>query len=134
MTYPLGDSQLRILLSRADKDLKDGEKIKFQRLNHWRKTVVPDFPGVYALYEKQESGYVLLYIGETGNLRERMSDICRTVNHTFRKQLGHKRFNAIKTTKKFEIDTELLLNDFFDEKLYVSFIKVNFGQPKMRLF
>jgi len=134
MTYLLDDNQLRILLSQADNDLKASEKIKFQRLNRWRKTVVPYFPGVYALYEKQESGYVLLYLGETGNLRERMSDICRTVNHTFRKQLGYKRFNAIRTTKKFEIDTELLLDNFFDEKLYVSFIKVNFGRTEIEAY
>lgn len=74
ITYLLNDTELKTVLFQADKELGDNEKIKFQRLNSWRKEFVPNFSGVYALYEKVESEYVLLYIGETGNLRERMSE------------------------------------------------------------
>ena len=63
-----------------------------------------------------------------------MNDICRTVNHTFRKQLGHKRYGAIKTRKKFDTETEALLDLFFDEKLYVSFIKANFGRVEIETY
>ena len=134
MLYLLNDSALRQLLSRADKDLQEAEKFKFQRLHQWRKEVVPDFPGVYALYEKVDSNYVLLYIGETGNLRERMSDICRTINHTFRGKLGHHRFQATKIKGKFESAIENLLNNFFDESLYASFLQVNFGRTEIESF
>lgn len=103
-------------------------------MNKWRKEFVPDFPGVYALYEKVDSDYILLYIGETGNLRERMSDICRTVNHTFRRQLGQERFFAVKTSKKFTPEIETLLDTFFDENLYVSFLKVNFGRTEIETY
>lgn len=83
MEYFLSNIDLKNLLYHADKELEKSEKIKFQRKNSWRKEFISDFPGVYALYEKVGSEHILLYIGETGNLRERMSDICRTVNHQF---------------------------------------------------
>lgn len=83
------------------------------------------------MYEGQSD---LLYIGETGNLKERMFDICRTINHTFRKQYGHRKLNAPKTKKKFEPNIEKLLDNFFDEKLYVSFIKVNFGRTEIETY
>lgn len=134
MTYLLSDNELKDILFRADKELKDCEKIKFQRLNKWRKEIIPDFPGVYALYERREEKYFLLYIGETGNLRERMSDICRTVNHTFRRQLACKHFNVPKAKGKLAKETENMLNKFFDENLYVSFIKVNFGRTEIESF
>lgn len=129
--YLLSENELRKILIEAEQDLLSSDKIKFQKVKSWRDDIIPDFPGVYALYENKDS---LLYIGETGNLRERMSDICRTVNHTFRRELGHKRYNAIKTKKKFGSDIEILLDQFFDEKLHVSFIKVNFGRIEIETY
>lgn len=134
MLYLLSDTELNIELHRADKELEKNEKIKFQRLNIWRKEFVPNFPGVYALYEKVGCEYILLYIGETGNLRERMSDICRTVNHTFRRKLGRKRFAGVITNKKFEPAIETLIDIFFDENLYISFLKVNFGRIEIETY
>lgn len=134
MLYLLSDTELNIELHRADKELEKNEKIKFQRLNSWRKEFVPNFPGVYALYEKVGCEYVLLYIGETGNLRERMSDICRTVNHTFRRKLGKKRFSGVITSKKFEPRIETLIDIFFDENLYISFLQVNFGRTEIETY
>lgn len=134
MLYLLSDTELKTKLYRADKELEENEKIKFQRLNSWRKEFVPNFPGVYALYEKVGCEYVLLYIGETGNLRERMSDICRTVNHTFRRKLGKKRFSGVITSKKFEPRIETLIDIFFDENLYISFLQVNFGRTEIETY
>lgn len=125
--YLINTEELFTILARAETDLLSGNKSKFLTTKIWRDKEVPDFPGVYALFENDK----LIYVGETGNLRERMSDICRTVNHTFRKQLGHKKFGAIKTRKKFEPEIELLLDTFFQEKLYVNFIKVNFGRVEI---
>lgn len=135
MSYLLNDEESLNLFIQVEKDFLQSEKIKFQRLNKWRKEFVPDFPGVYSLYEKVGGGkYTLLYIGESGNLRERMTDICRTVNHTFRRQLGHRRFSGVKTSRKFEKEIETLLDIFFDESLYVSFLKVNFGRTEIESF
>lgn len=75
-----------------------------------------------------------MYVGETGNLRARMDEINRTVNHTFRKQLGHTRYGGIKSRKKFANDVEEKLNQFFEENLYLSFIPVNYGRLQIETF
>ena len=71
---------------------------------------------------------------ETGNLQDRMGDLNRTVNHSFRRQLGATRFGGIKSRKKFEDEVEKLLDDFFSENLYVAFIPVNFGRLEIETF
>ncbi len=130
----LTDTELRGALFAAEKELNEFNKIKFVRTKDWRNEFILDFPGVYALYERIGDDYVLLYIGETGSLKERMSDICRTVNHTFRRQLGQKRFNGNKSKKKFDVEIESMLDNFFDDKLYLSFIKVNFGRTEIESY
>lgn len=64
---------------------------------------------VYALYKGTEK---LTYVGETGNLRERINEINRTVNHSFSKQLGANSFGGIKSKKKFTDDIKTLLDIF----------------------
>jgi len=100
------------VLNRAENDLLNSEKLKFQKIKSWRENVIPSYPGVYALYENKDN---LLYIGETGNLKERMSDICRTVNHTFRRKLAHKMFGVTKTKSKAKFGDET-------ESLFIRFI------------
>lgn len=128
LTYLAESKDLITVFNQAEKGLLFSKKIKFEKTKLWRNTFIPDHPGVYALFEGKEG---LLYIGETGNLKERMSDICRTVNHTFRKQLGHKRYGAIKSRKKFDSDIEALLDIFFNESLHVAFIEVNYGRVEI---
>ena len=125
MKYLLNNNDLNEVLSTSEKNLFSSEKIKFKKDKTWRDNSIPSKPGVYALYEGTEK---LLYIGETGNLRARMNEINRTVNHSFRKQLGFTRFEGVKSRKKFNVDVEQKLDLFFDENLYVSFIEVNFGR------
>ena len=127
LSYLISDKYFNKLLANAENELLNGERIKFKKGATWRREYVPDFPGVYALFDKNE----LLYIGETGNLRERMNDVFRTVNHTFRRQLAKKRFGAGKTKKKFDGKIEALLDAFFDDDLYVSFVKSNFGRVEI---
>jgi hypothetical protein len=128
------DIELRTAIIAAEKELNDFSKMKFVRKKDWRSNFIPDFPGVYALYEKVGDDFILLYVGETGSLKERMSDICRTVNHTFRGQLGQKRFNGVKSKKKFNVEIESMLDYFFDNNLYLSFIKVNFGRTEIESY
>lgn len=128
MNYNLETIQLRDLLKMAEKNLLSADRLKFEISVKWRNRHVPDYPGIYALFEGPDN---LIYIGETGNLRERMSDICRTVNHTFRKQFAHKRYGALKTRKKFNDEIELKLDNFFRDHLHMAFIEVNFGRVEI---
>ena len=128
LTYIAELKDLNDIFNQAEKDLLFGEKLKFEKTKKWRDNSIPAFPGVYALFEGKDK---LLYIGETGNLKERMCDICRTVNHTFRKQLGYKRYGGIKSKQKFNPEIESLLDDFFGESLHIAFIKVNYGRVEI---
>lgn len=125
MKYLLNNNELNEILSTSERKLFRSEKLKFKKDKTWRENSIPSSPGVYALYEGTEK---LLYIGETGNLRARMNEINRTVNHSFRKQLGFARFAGVKSRKKFDDEVEKKLDLFFDEDLYVSYIEVNFGR------
>ena len=115
----------------AQEKLLRAERHKFIKSAEWRQNTIPDSPGIYALFEKENK---LLYIGESGNLRKRMSEINRTVNHSFRKQIGHQKFNGIKTSKKFSDLVESKLDEFFNEELYVAFIEVYFGRLEIEAF
>ena len=74
MKYFYEDSQLDEFLSSAESALLGATKIKFERNLSWRRNYIPDSPGVYAFFDKNS----LIYIGESSNLRARMSDVCRT--------------------------------------------------------
>lgn len=63
-----------------------------------------------------------------------MDEINRTVNHSFRKQIGFLRFNGIKSSKKYDLDIETKLDSFFAEEIYVSFIEVYFGRLEIEEF
>jgi hypothetical protein len=49
----------------------------------WRD--IPSTAGVYAVYE----GSLLIYVGETADLRERMRDFGDTRHHTLSRSVGH---------------------------------------------
>lgn len=125
MEYFLKEEDLKQLKVKAENNLLNSEKIKFKKCKIWRKNNVPNLAGIYAVFNEKMD---LIYIGESGNLRDRMNEINRTVNHSFRKQFGHKYFGGIKSKKKFDERVEKLLDDYFDEKLYISFLVVNFGR------
>jgi hypothetical protein len=130
MNFNLPTEELLDVLHLAQEQLLRAQQLKFEKTKEWRLNI-PNSPGVYALYEKNNK---LLYIGESGNLRERMNEINRTVNHSFRKQIGFLRFGGVKSKKKFEIDVESKLDLFFAEELYVAFIEVYFGRLEIEEF
>lgn len=131
MEYLLENRKLIEVLNKAQSNLFAAKKYKFQKSSTWRNEIVPNESGVYALFEGNDK---LIYIGETGNLRDRMNEINRTVNHSFRKQLGASRFGGIKSRKKFTDEVENLLDTFFKDHLYVAFIEVNFGRLEIETF
>ena len=131
MNYILGNKELQDVLEMAEKNLLSSNRHKFHMSSKWRSQHIPDYPGIYALFEGLDS---LIYIGETGNLRERMNDICRTVNHTFRRQFAHKRYGVQNVKKKFDAETVLNLDNFFNDHLHMAFIEVNFGRVEIETY
>lgn len=132
-SFILEDIELKLLLKRAESILlEQSRRIRFEKCNDWRKNSVPNGPGVYVIFD---SDGTMLYVGESGKVKERMSDITRTANHSFRRELGVRRFNGElarkengKRANKFIDDIEQLLDDYFVNNLYISFLEVNFGR------
>lgn len=118
-------------LEHSRKILLSGSKIKFKKCRHWRLDNIPPVPGVYAFFDGDGN---ILYVGESGNLWERMNEVNRTVNHSFRRQIGNVKFHGIKSGKKFCAEVESQLDDYFDTYLYVSFIEVNFGRLEIETY
>jgi hypothetical protein len=131
MNFNIASTEILEVLHLAQENLLRAEKIKFEKSKEWRENKIPNAPGVYAFFEK---GNKILYIGEIGNLKKRMDEINRTVNHSFRKQIGFLRFNGIKSSKKYDLDIETKLDSFFAEEIYVSFIEVYFGRLEIEEF
>lgn len=131
MNYKLGQNELNSLLTKAETKLFNSPRIKFKKCKNWRNKNVPNESGIYAIFENNDA---LIYIGESGNLKERMNEINRTVNHSFRKQFGYLRYNGIKSKKKFAENVEIQLDEYFSNNLYVSFLPINFGRLEIETY
>lgn len=113
-------------LDEIDKHLKTANRIQFEFNLLWSRQF-QDTPAVYAFFKKTE----LIYIGETASLKKRMSDIRRTYNHTFRKQIGIREFNVITNNKGVFPDAiETALNTYFEENISMTYYYINFGRSE----
>ena len=94
---------------------------------------VPAKAGVYAL---KHNGMVV-YAGETGNLRGRMQDLLDSRHHTVRRTIGkrlystYERFEQATSRKKFPPNIEQLLNDHISTNLTVVYIEVQLGRKEL---
>ena len=131
MPYNMNRTELNNIFSIAEKQLLESRRLKFKKCNTWRSENVPNEAGIYAVFENESE---LLYVGESGNLNARMSEINRTVNHSFRRQIGHLKFQGVKSTKKFSEKIEILLDEYFAKCLYVSFLPINFGRLEIETY
>lgn len=98
----------------------------------------PKRSAVYVLREDNE----ICYVGETGSMRGRMTDLLDTRNHTIRRNLGtalfsnHHSFEKASSKKKFSDEIEVLLNGHIEAHLTVSYLLVELGRKELeeRLF
>ncbi|SEW16842.1 GIY-YIG nuclease family protein [Chitinophaga arvensicola] len=101
----------------------------------WRKPF-PQKAGAYVIRQSSR----LVYIGETGNIKERMGDIVRTCNHTLRRTLGaemydgHPGYKKATSKERFCDEIEVLLNDFMSTQLTVAFLEIELGRAELEDF
>jgi len=127
----------KYLLELENKLLKKSEKHSIQLTRQWAKK----FPSEAAVYLFREDGEIC-YVGETGNLKGRMTDILNTQNHTIRRNLGYSHFSELanyekaSSRKKYSDDIEILLNKRIENNLTLSFIVTDLGRKELeeRLF
>ena len=118
------EKYLRLL---EKKLLKKSKKHTIELTPEW-KTSFPKEPGVYAIFRDGK----LLWVGETGNIRKRMGDLCRTANHRFRRIFGKDLYGEeVASGKKFSDGVEKKLNDYFRKKLKLSFLEVTLGRLEL---
>ena len=105
-------------------ELMQSDKIPFSFDRNWSSNF-PRKAGIYAIFDNDK----LIYVGETANLKERMKEVKRTYNHSFRKKLGRFLVEGAKITKeKFEETLELKMNDYYLERIQFAYKELNFGR------
>ena len=93
----------------------------------------PEAPGVYCIFD----GDVLVYVGETGDLRGRMRDLKETRNHTFRRNLGTKLFKdrddfaPASASTCFPSALEVELSQYMGKQISVCGMVVHFGRKEI---
>lgn len=94
---------------------------------------IPSNAGVYVFKDNDK----IVYVGETGNLKERMKDLLDSRHHTIRRTIGVKFYSTIdgfiKATSKikFPEHIELLVNAHICEKLLLSYLEVSLGRKEL---
>tara|TARA_Y100001972_G_scaffold121316_1_gene165165 strand:- start:3234 stop:3671 length:438 start_codon:yes stop_codon:yes gene_type:complete len=117
-------SEITSLLEEYEKNLLNLEAVPVEFDRMWPAQFSKD-PGIYVIYDNTE----ITYFGETGNIRKRMKDLRRTLNHSYRRSLGFYLFNEVATSsKKFSASIETQLNLYFEDQIKVATMPVAFGR------
>jgi len=82
-------------VSSCEYRLLGSKKVKVEFTRRWAQQFLP-IAGLYVVYDTNKP----VYFGETGNLKERMKDLKRTLNHSFRRSLGFHLYGEVATSKK----------------------------------
>jgi hypothetical protein len=109
--------------------LLNDEKLQFSYDTNW-KNHFPKLAGIYAIFENSN----LVYIGQTSELRSRMSDIRRTYNHTFRKKIGLLRLNGAIIKSKFSNEIEDKLTAYMVNNCSFTYCAIPFGRLEVESF
>ena len=126
INYPLPDNEVQRFVDEIENKLLTKPKFQFSLDSIWRNDI-PHEPGVYAVFEKGE----FIYIGETADLRDRMTDLRRTYNHSLRNKLGKLRLEGVKVKNKYTDEIELALDNYMSNHLEISYCALNFGRKEV---
>jgi hypothetical protein len=120
----LSEIEISEIVINCETKLNSDQRIPFSFDKKWTNNF-PKEAGIYAIFLKGK----LIYIGESANLKERMKEVKRTYNHTFRRKLGVFLYSDAKVIKgKFSAEIELELNKIYLKDLEFKYIEVNFGR------
>ena len=126
----ISSQQIQDIIDEVESTLFTMSKVKFDFDHKWSSNF-PSKAGIYAIFDKEE----LIYIGETANLKERMKEVKRTYNHSFRRKLGrHLNKGARIKNGKFDDGIELGLNNYFQSQISFSFKELNFGRLEVESY
>jgi hypothetical protein len=120
----LTKEKLNDAIEACENELFSNDKISYSKAKNWTSNF-PSHAGIYAIFDNNK----FIYVGETADIKERMKDVRRTINHTFRRKLGKKLYgNAVLEKGKFDLDIENRLHEYCIENISFAYVKVNFGR------
>ena len=96
----------------------------------WATKTFPQLSGVYALFE----GSVMVYVGESGNIRKRMKDLLDTRHHAVRRNIGKTNFGKLpgfieaSSYQKFPEHIEERVESWIIEKIKISVLPIEIGR------
>lgn len=119
----IDNKQIEAIIEKIEYNLLNNSRLQFTYDTDWNKNF-PQSSGIYAIFDNSN----LVYIGQTSDLRSRMSDIRRTYNHTFRKKLGLSRLNGKIINNKFSDEIEENLTAYMVKNLSFTHYEIPFGR------
>lgn len=127
----MNDQDVKIELERIEEELLNEESWQSVVLTRsWAKTQSQN-AGVYILIENQK----IVYVGETGKISERLTDMLDSRHHTVRRSIGEKYFSEesgyekATSKKKFPVEIENLVENHL-RKFKISMLPINFGRKE----
>lgn len=111
--------------------LKTENRVPILLTRDWANSFPKD-AGVYCIFQNG----ILKYVGETGSIRGRMSDLLNTKNHNFRRLLGREKFsdhNGYKKANSYEgfiPEIEYSLNNWIINNCEVSYLEIHIGRKE----
>ena len=106
--------------------------VSFSNSREWALQMTPS-AGVYTIFEDEN----LVYIGESGCIRERMGDLLDTRNHSLRRHLGEtlysntSGYHKATTKQKYPNNIEKRLNRYMVQHLKIKPVVVPFGRKEI---
>jgi excinuclease UvrABC nuclease subunit len=120
-------SEIENHVKEFEREMLHAQKIQFTFDRKWSSNF-PAQAGIYMIFDKEK----LVYIGETANLKDRMKEVKRTYNHSFRRKLGKFLINgAIITKGKFKEELENTLNQYYLDNIQFAYKELNWGRLEM---
>lgn len=111
--------------------LDEKNRIAFELSREWCKAFSKD-AGVYCFFVDG----ILGYVGETGCLRKRLTDLLVSRNHTLRRSIGHKYFGLeegymkASSSVKFPDHIEVLIEKWMPSHLQLSLLPIKIGRKE----
>lgn len=107
--------------------------IRIQSTANW-KSEIPNLPGVYTFSDNNGN---IVYVGESGNLRKRMSDVLDTRHHSLRRSIGKKFFSKERgyeeatTYRKFPDHIEVFVDNHIYKNLTLKYLPIGLGRKEL---
>lgn len=128
----IAQDELNLLHQRVKAQLSNCDRVQIYGTSKWS-SKVPKLPGIYVVWNQDN---IIVYVGETSNLQERMNDLIDTRHHTLRRAIGHMEFSKepdfqkANSKVKFPPRIEEMITEFFKNNLSLTYCATKIGRKE----